>query len=82
MPARPEGVYPDGRGGWYFKYSLGRDPLTGRRAQVPRRGFRTAAEAGAGHHIGGHQRRHRGVQGPIRTRRIACLDSDPVAVCC
>ena len=46
MPARPEGVYQDARGGWYFKVSLGRDPLTGRRAQVTRRGFRTATEAG------------------------------------
>lgn len=46
MAARPEGVYPDGRGGWYFKVSLGRDPLSGRRVQVTRRGFRTAAEAG------------------------------------
>lgn len=46
MPARPEGVYQDARGGWYFKVSLGRDPLTGRRSQVTRRGFRTAAEAG------------------------------------
>ncbi len=45
MPARPEGVYPDDHGGWYFKLSLGRDPLTGRRTQVTRRGFRTAAEA-------------------------------------
>lgn len=39
-------MYPDGRGGWYFKVSLGRDPLTGRRIQLTRRGFRTAAEAG------------------------------------
>ena len=46
MPARPEGVYQDARGGWYFKVSLGRDPLTGRRCQVTRRGFRTATEAG------------------------------------
>ncbi len=46
MAARPEGVYPDGRGGWYFKVSLGREPLSGRRVQVTRRGFRTAAEAG------------------------------------
>ncbi len=30
MP-RPEGVYPDGKGGWYFKATLGRDPLTGKR---------------------------------------------------
>jgi integrase len=46
VAARPEGVYPDGRGGWYFKVSLGREPLTGQRVQVTRRGFRTAAEAG------------------------------------
>ncbi len=46
MSARPEGVYLDARGGWYFKVSLGRDPLTGRRSQVTRRGFRTATEAG------------------------------------
>ena len=46
MAARFEGVYPDGRGGWYFKVSLGREPLSGRRVQVTRRGFRTAAEAG------------------------------------
>ncbi len=45
MPARPEGVYPGFRGGWYFKVSLGPDPLTGRRVQVTRRGFRTATEA-------------------------------------
>jgi len=46
VPARPEGVYQDGRGGWYVKVSLGRDPLTGRREQLTRRGFRTATEAG------------------------------------
>jgi integrase len=46
VPAKPEGVYADGRGGWYFKVSVGQDPLTGRRAQVTRRGFRTATEAG------------------------------------
>lgn len=45
MPARPEGVYSDGRGGWYFKVTVGRDPLTGRRDQITRRGFRTASEA-------------------------------------
>jgi hypothetical protein len=45
MPARPEGVYADGKGGWYFKATLGRDPLTGKRSQVTKRGFRTAAEA-------------------------------------
>ncbi|MGH8997343.1 MAG: tyrosine-type recombinase/integrase [Acidimicrobiales bacterium] len=46
MPARPEGVYRDGSGGWYVKVSVGRDPLTGWRTQVTRRGFETAAEAG------------------------------------
>ena len=45
MPTKPEGVYQDA-GGWYFKVSLGRDPLTGRREQITRRGFRTAGEAG------------------------------------
>lgn len=45
MPARPEGVYADGKGQWYFKVTVGRDPLTGRRDQITRRGFRTAAEA-------------------------------------
>jgi Arm DNA-binding domain len=44
MPARPEGVYPDRKGGWYFKATLGRDPLTGKRSQLTRRGYRTAAE--------------------------------------
>jgi integrase len=46
VPAKPEGVYQDGHGGWYVKVSLGRDPLTGRREQITRRGFRTATEAG------------------------------------
>ena len=46
MPARPEGVYQDGRGGWYFKVTVGRDSLTGKRDQTTRHGFRTAAEAG------------------------------------
>ena len=41
-----EGVYQDGRGGWYFKVTVGRDPLTGRRDQITKRGFRTAADAG------------------------------------
>ena len=45
MPARPEGVYADGKGGWYFRATLGRDPLTGKRSQAAKRGFRTAAEA-------------------------------------
>lgn len=46
MPVKPEGVYPDGNGRWYFKATLGRDPLTGTRRQITRRGFRTAADAG------------------------------------
>jgi len=40
-----EGVYR-GRGDtWYFKATIGRDPLTGRRVQVTKRGFSTATEA-------------------------------------
>ncbi len=46
MPTKPEGVYPDGRGGWYLKVNIGRDPITGRREQLTRRGFRSASEAG------------------------------------
>jgi integrase len=46
VPTRPEGVYADGRGGWYLKVTLGRDPLTGKREQITKRGFRTATEAG------------------------------------
>ncbi|MDQ6927677.1 MAG: site-specific integrase [Actinomycetota bacterium] len=46
MPAKPEGVYSDGRGGWYLKVTLGTDPLTGKRVQITKRGFRTAGEAG------------------------------------
>jgi integrase len=45
MPARPQGVYQDKRGSWYFKATIGRDPLTGKRDQITRRGFRTMAEA-------------------------------------
>jgi integrase len=45
MPARPPGVYQDTRGRWYFKVTIGHDPLTGKRDQVTRRGFRTMAEA-------------------------------------
>ncbi len=45
MPARPQGVYQDGRGGWYFKVTLGSDPLTGKRVQITKRGYRTAGEA-------------------------------------
>ena len=50
MPVKPEGVYSDKRGQWYFKVSLGNDPLTGRREQLTRRGFRTASEAGKARH--------------------------------
>jgi integrase len=46
MPSKPEGVYQDGRGSWYFKVTVGRDPLTGKREQITKRGFRTAREAG------------------------------------
>lgn len=44
MP-KVEGVYQDGRGGWYFKATVGRDPLTGKRQQVTKRGFGTAGDA-------------------------------------
>lgn len=40
-----ESVYQDGRGGWYFKATLGRDPLSGKRVQLTRRGFVTAYDA-------------------------------------
>ena len=46
MPTKPAGVHADGRGGWYLKVDLGKDPLTGKRVQVTRRGFHTAAAAG------------------------------------
>ena len=46
MPKRPQGVYQDTRGGWCFKVTLGSDPLTGKRVQVTKRVYRTAAEAG------------------------------------
>jgi integrase len=44
MP-KHDGVYRDGKGRWYFKARVGRDPLTGKWQQVTRRGFATAAEA-------------------------------------
>jgi integrase len=40
-----EGVYQDGKGRWYFKVWLGRDPISGRQAQITQRGFRSAADA-------------------------------------
>jgi integrase len=46
MPAKSKGVYQDKSGRWYFKVDLGNDPLSGKRTQVTKRGFRTAAEAG------------------------------------
>ena len=46
MPTKPSGVYANGRNGWYFKARSPVDPATGRREQVTKRGFRTAAEVG------------------------------------
>ena len=43
MPTRPVGVYPDGKGGWYLKVTLGSDHVTGRREQLTRRGFRSVS---------------------------------------
>ncbi|MGA2530414.1 MAG: site-specific integrase [Acidimicrobiales bacterium] len=45
MPARPEGVYADSRGRWYFKVSFGKDALSGKREQITRRGYATASKA-------------------------------------
>lgn len=46
MPTAPEGVYRDRiRGTWYCKVTIGHDPATGRRVQVTRRGFASAAAA-------------------------------------
>lgn len=39
------GVYKDSKGGWYFKASTHKDPITGKWKQATRRGFSTAAEA-------------------------------------
>jgi hypothetical protein len=33
-----QGVYRAGNGSWYFKATLGRDPLSGKRVQVTKRG--------------------------------------------
>lgn len=46
MP-RFTGVYRAENGSWYCKATLGHDPLTGKRIQVTRRGFPTAADAAA-----------------------------------
>jgi integrase len=39
-------VYSDSGGGWYFKVTLGSDPLSGKRVQITKRGYRSASEAG------------------------------------
>jgi integrase len=44
MP-KMRGVYRDGAGGWYFKASTHKDPITGKWRQVTRRGFATATDA-------------------------------------
>lgn len=41
------GVYRSPNGTWYFKATIGSDPLTGRRQQITRRGFPTAVDAAA-----------------------------------
>lgn len=43
MP-KVEGVYRAGNGSWYFKATVGRDPLTGKPRQVTKRGSTTATE--------------------------------------
>lgn len=40
-----EGVYEDAKGRWYFKAWFGRDPLTGQKNQMTKRGFATAGDA-------------------------------------
>ena len=46
MPRISEAVYRDRtRGTWYFKATIGRDPVTGRYLQATKRGFETAADA-------------------------------------
>ncbi|MBL8777539.1 MAG: site-specific integrase [Acidimicrobiales bacterium] len=40
-----QGVYRADNGSWYFKATLGRDPLSGKRLQVTKRGFPTATDA-------------------------------------
>lgn len=44
MP-KVEGVYRAGNGSWYFKATVGHDPLTGKRIQVTKRGFASATDA-------------------------------------
>jgi len=45
VPSKYSGVYGDNRGGWYFKATLGRDPTSGKRDQVTRRGYARAKGA-------------------------------------
>ena len=45
MPRNPPGIYRDRSGGWYFKLTIGKDPITGKRSQITKRGFRTARDA-------------------------------------
>jgi integrase len=47
MPTKPNGVYRDEHGGWYFKVTIGTDPITGKRSQITKRGFRSATDAGS-----------------------------------
>lgn len=60
-----EGVYDDGRGGWYFKATRGSDPVSGKRVQLTRRGFRSAAEAS--------RARRQALQRPVSTSSAASL---------
>ena len=50
MPAKPEGVYSDSRGQWYFKVTLGQRPAHRKARATHRRGFRTATEAAKARH--------------------------------
>ncbi len=53
--------FADGHGAWCFKVALDRDPITGKRLQITKRGFRAAAEAG---------RARRDVIGKVDTGRV------------
>src|SRR5687767_14088747 len=46
MPAKSKAWYEDGRGRWYFKVTLGRDPADRQAGSDHPAWFRTAAEAG------------------------------------
>ncbi len=62
MPPEPPGVYQDARGKWYFKVTVGQDPLTGRRDQITRRGFQ---------HHGRGRRERREVLGKVDRGQLA-----------